>query len=157
MTQRKSVSRGSQSRIQGNRTSVRSAWSRAAKTPAQCFAVTIPTAQSPVLTRRPRATSMSPWMIPGRSPIRVTARPAETLSARASTIAFMVSRSIGRGSDLIPARLVVGIFVKLLAAAVELDGAALRAHVNLEFLRGPATLPAVVAVAQAVPLFAQQK
>src|ERR1035437_7268272 len=59
--------------------------------------------------------------------------------------------------DSVPALLVVGvvrILVNGAAIAVEVDGAALGAHVDLELAGGAAALPAVVAVAQGVQFLA---
>src|ERR1700735_5609948 len=58
----------------------------------------------------------------------------------------------------VPAFLVVGIvFVDQPALAVELHGAPLLLHVNLELAGGASALPAVIAVAHAVPAFAERK
>src|ERR1035441_10545877 len=59
--------------------------------------------------------------------------------------------------DSVPALLVVGVFVDLAAVAVEANGAALGFHVDLKLAGGTAALPAVVAVAQAIPSLAEQE
>src|ERR1039458_5248399 len=59
--------------------------------------------------------------------------------------------------DSVPALLVVGVFVDLAPAAVKADGAALGLHVDLKFASGAPALPAVVAIAQAIPSLAQQE
>src|SRR5580698_5287509 len=58
---------------------------------------------------------------------------------------------------LVPALLVVRVFVQLPPLAVEADGSPLRAHVDLELARSAAALPAVIAIAQPEPLLAQGK
>src|SRR6202007_257485 len=58
---------------------------------------------------------------------------------------------------LVPAALVVWIFVDLAAPAIEFDRAPLLAHVDLEFAARAPAFPAIVLVAQPVPAFAQRK
>src|ERR1039458_5589835 len=61
------------------------------------------------------------------------------------------------GTESVPALFVVGVVVDLFAVAVEADGAAMGAHVDLELAGGAAALPAVVAIAQPVPSLAEDE
>src|SRR3984957_1268793 len=65
--------------------------------------------------------------------------------------------TVGRRAGSIPSALIVVFVVDLSALPIEPDRAALGAHVHLEFLRCPASFPAVVAVAQPIKAFAQDK
>jgi len=53
-------------------------------------------------------------------------------------------RRLNSGPALVPALLVVAVFVNGAAIAIDADAAALRAHVDLEFAGGAAALPTVI-------------